>query len=359
MTGLTTTLVAAKPREKAGPRTGARYAFQLHVSLSKVLDVHASGADYRALFDHFDDLVLLNKSNSPDRIDFFQIKGKQQGSWTASGLCALSDDIPRTIIGKMYHNTRDFGSAVGACSFLTNAPFQLTLADGTKTTPDHIKITYASVGADDKKRFSAALDADFPSPRTPSEDDVLCFERTDVPVTGYDVFLKGKLVDAASTKDGLAITALYRTLIEDVTARAHDTTECTCVSDVYSRKSLGRDEIEAAFTAAEARRGILDDWAVVDDALKEAGRGTVARIKAKTAMVSYLRDRSRRAHEAVVLAADVRDALHKVKASAQQCGSLLTATELVKAALPASMLSHPIEIVEAAILLELYEALNG
>ena len=77
MTAPTTILVTTKPREKAGPRTGARYAFQAHVSLAKVLEIHETGVDYRAVFDHFDDLALLNGSNNPDEVEFFQIKGKQ------------------------------------------------------------------------------------------------------------------------------------------------------------------------------------------------------------------------------------------------------------------------------------------
>jgi hypothetical protein len=356
MAGLTTTLITAKPREKAGARTGARYAFQLHVSLSKVLEVHASGADYRAVFDHFDDLVILNGSDNPDEIEFFQIKGKEQGGWTAANLCTAGQDVPRTVVGKMYQHTKNFGSAVAGCIFLTNAPFQFTLADGTKTGPDHIKITYASIGLLDKKRFAAALEPDFPSPRSPSEDQILHFERTDVPVNGYDVFVKGKLVDAVKAKEGVAIAALYRTLVEDITKRANDTTECVCLSDLFAHKSLGRDNVQAAFAAAETRRGILDDWGVIDDALKDAGRGSVARIKAKTAMVAYLRDRSRRVGEAEALASNVRHALDQVKGAVQNCDNLLAAAELVRTV--ASITSHESDRLEAAILLELYEAFN-
>jgi hypothetical protein len=65
MTTLASALVTAKPREKDGARTGARYAFQAHVSLAKVLELHQSDANYRAVFDHFDDLVILNHIELP------------------------------------------------------------------------------------------------------------------------------------------------------------------------------------------------------------------------------------------------------------------------------------------------------
>jgi hypothetical protein len=360
MTALTTALVTAKPREKAGARTGARYAFQLHVSLAKVLEIHESGVDYRAVFDHFDDLAILNGSDSPDQVEFFQIKGKQQGGWTAANLCASGTEVPRTTVGKMYHHTKNFGSAVAGCVFLTNAPFQFTLADGTKAGPDHVKVPYESVGSKDRARFAAALEPDFPSPRSPTEDEVLRFERIDIPVNGYDLVLKGKLVDTVENKEGVAVGALYRTLVEDITARANDTTECTCLSDVFAHKSLCREDFEAAFAAAETRRGILDNWAIVDDELKAAGRPSLARIRAQTATVEYLRHRSKRVREAEVLAADVRKAFEQVQGAVQSCDSLLAAAELVRTVLPASVTSeHEPVKVEAAILIELYEALNG
>ena len=39
-----------------------------------------------------------------------------------------------------------------------------------------------------------------------------------------------------------------------------------------TRKSLCRSDIEIAFAATEKRNGILDNWIVVDDELKQAGR---------------------------------------------------------------------------------------
>jgi hypothetical protein len=360
MTALTTALVTVKLREKAGARTGARYAFQAHVSLAKVLEIHASGADYRAVFDHFDDLAILNGSDSPDKVEFFQIKGKQTGAWTAASLCVAAKEIPRTTVGKMYHHTASFGPAVAACVFLTNAPFKFVLADGTTTGPDHLKIPCASVGVTDRARFAAALEPDFPSPRSPTEESVLLFERTDIPVNGYDVVLKGKLVDIVEGKEGVVVGALYRTLVDDIAKRANDTTECMCLADVFVHKSLSRKDFEAAFTAAETRRGILDNWPIIDDELKAAGRPYLARIKAQTATVEYLRDRSKRVHEAEILAEDIHKAAEQVKDRLKGCDSMLAAADLVRTLLTVSRPGvHEPAKIEAAILIELYEALNG
>ncbi|OAE96760.1 hypothetical protein AYJ54_36385 [Bradyrhizobium centrolobii] len=360
MTALTTALVTAKPREKAGSRTGSRYAFQAHVSLAKMLELRRSGADFRAIFDHFDDLAILTPSKCPDQVEFFQIKGKQQGSWTAASLCKVDDEVPRTIVGKMYHHTQTIGASVAGCVFLTNASFGLTLADGTKTGIDHTKIFYASLGSEDKTRFAAALENDFPSPRSPAEDEVFSFERTIVPVTGYDLVLKGLLVDAVENKEGVVVAALYRTLIQDITSRANDTTVCLNLSDVFTHKSLGCEEMDQILAAAEKRRGILDVWKTVDEELKDAGRTPMERIKGQTAVVNYLRDRSMRKRQAETLAQEVYGASQLISARVRTCDNLLAAADLIRTSLPSSLVSQYEQLtIEAAILVELYESFNG
>ncbi|MBO4224190.1 dsDNA nuclease domain-containing protein [Bradyrhizobium neotropicale] len=360
MTALTTALVTATPREKAGSRTGSRYAFQAHVSLAKMLELRKSGADFRAIFDHFDDLAILIPSNCPAQVEFFQIKGKQQGSWTAARLCKAEDEVPRTIVGKMYHHTQTFGPPVVGCVFLTNASFGFTLADGTKTGIDHTKILYGSLASEEKGRFAAALEVDFPSPRSPTEDEIFSFERTIVPITGYDLVLKGLLVDAVENKEGVVVAALYRTLIQDITSRANDTTVCTSLLDVFTHKSLGCEELDQILAAAEKRRGILDAWPTVDEELKDAGRTPMERIRGQTAVINYLRDRSTRKHEVEVLAAEVHSAFQQVSASVLSCDNLLTAADLVKTNLPTSLISRYEQLtIEAAILVELYESFNG
>jgi hypothetical protein len=114
-----------KPREKAGARTAARFEFQANFSILKILDIHEAGDDYRAIFDHFDDLTILNSSSQPTCIDFFQIKGLSTGSWTIKRLVKEQTDKapPRSIIGKMYKNAHDFAAHANSITFASNGMF--------------------------------------------------------------------------------------------------------------------------------------------------------------------------------------------------------------------------------------------
>ncbi|WP_316180734.1 MULTISPECIES: dsDNA nuclease domain-containing protein [unclassified Bradyrhizobium] len=357
---LATALVTAKPREKSGPRTGARYAFQVHVCLAKVLDWHVAGSDYRAVFDHFDDLAVITGPDDPDKIAFFQIKGNQSGPWTAAKLAKKEGESPCTPVGKMYHHTAIFGSAVTRCTLLTNASFSFTLADGTKTGSDHRSIAHANLGPKDSEVIAKALDLDFAPPRSPSESIVLHYERTDVPVTGYDTMVKGKLVEMLENTDGLAISALYRTLVEEVTARTNDATEYSSIDGIYARKSLSRKNLADVISAAENRRGILDSWSIIEDELKDAGCSIAFRVRLKTQTITHLRGCTNRSARSVTLSEIVNKPLAKIETALMECDKLLPVVEMVKAQLQMSELSSYDAIeIDAAIFVELFEAMNG
>jgi len=360
MGNLTTLIVVVKPREKSGARTGARYAFQAHASLDKLLERHKSGADYRAIFDHFDDLTILDSSHAPVEAEFFQIKGKETGGWTAASLCTVAPEVPKTIIGKMYHHTQAFGPTTKSCVFLTNSDFKFVLSDGTSTTPDHTQIGYGELGAKDRARFAAALDLDFAPPRTPGEETVIRFERSEVPLKGYDVFLKGRLVDFVADMPAVTVGALYRTLIESIAAKASSTTDCNSLDAVYDHKSIARSEIEATFKAAEKHESILDSWLVIAQELAANSRSPVERIRAKTAVVQYLRDRSKRTLATTELAAAIATAAGAAKAVFSIVDSLHELTRLILSKIEPSVAANTDpSMLEAALLTAAFEIING
>lgn len=357
MSSLATSVLASTPREKAGATTGARYAFQAHASLLKILELHQAGNDYRALFDHFDDLAILDSSEAPSVIEFFQIKGSASAAWTMSSLCAAKGKAPRTVVGKMYAHSQMFGPDAVAATFLSNAPFSFLMADGTKTNGDNILIPLAILADTEKATVVAALDLDFPNPRSPNEVSFIHFERTLVPIKGYDLVVKGKLVDLVEGDASVAVGGLYRTLISDITAKANDTSVCSSTSELYARKSLSRIELESLIQAAHSRTGALDHWPVVDDELKAAGRTSFERIRIKTEVVKYLRARSKREPGAVAMSSTIRTAIAQVDTSVAT--SLTDIASMITGQLPPLFISNAApDQLEAALLAEAVEVLN-
>ena len=359
MTALASAILAAQPREKAGARTGARFAFQVHASLVQVLELHQEGADYRALFDHFDDLTILVASSELNGLRFYQIKGREPGPWKTTHFCNASGDAPRTTLCKMYHHTIQFSGQIEAAIFLTNAPFEFALATGGKSTPDHMVLAFPDLLPSVHAAFARALELDFPSPRMPHEGDIIRFERTRVPLVGYDTFVKGRLVEMLNDLPGSAITPLYRTLVNEITVKSNDTTICATIEDLYALKSLCRSDVEHVLSEAQAHRNILGHWESVDAEMKAVGRSLPARLKVGIAVTNYLRDRSKRMPETVAL----RNALKR--AAASNITTVSVAATLCEAAVQLEGLVDPnlkaaydAATWEAALLVEVFDAVN-
>jgi hypothetical protein len=351
MPALASDLLNAQPREKAGARTGARFAFQIHATLAKLLDLHEAGID---------DLTILVGSSEPTGLIFYQIKGREPGPWKTTHLCSASGAAPRTTVGKMYHHTTTFGGQVEAAIFLTNAPFEFALADGGKSTPDHMVLVLPDLAASVTAAFAKALQLDFPAPRAPPEVDVIRFERTRVPLVGYDTFVKGRLLEMFSDLPGSTIAPLYRTLVADITAKSHDTTVCTTIEDLYARKGLGRGDLENVLSQAEAHRNILSHWESVEAELIAMGRPLPARLKLRNAVINYLRYRSKRMPEAFMLHRALRQAAKAVVSAVSPTMTLCdVVTLLISQVAPTLKETYDDLLWEAALLVEAFDAVNG
>lgn len=359
MTALAAAIATTIPREKDGPRSGSRFEFQIHVSLAKVLEAHKAGGDYRAIFDYFDDLAILDSSNDPTAIHFYQIKGKEPGRWTIANLTKEEAAPPRTIVGKMYHNAADFGIYSISAVFLTNASFSFGLATGGKTTPDHISVTLHELTSDERKKVADALDLDFEPPRSPKEEVILRFERTEVPVKGYVTMLKGHVAELFDDSPGIQTGPLYRLLIEKIRAKSHDTSVCNGTDEVYAKKSLCREEISDAIAAATETRGILQNWSVVDADLREGGLNARRRIQLNGAAIEFISSRSKLRANAVALHSAIEDALGQVGNELGTCSGLVEAMAVVKAKASEQNIEGDDLAIDAAILVEVYGVFNA
>lgn len=131
-------ILSSEPREESGSKTSRKYSFQHNLSLYLLLKKHNQANDYVYLFDYHDDLMVLDSSNDPNNIDFYQMKSKDTGTWNI-GLLTKRDKKSYSILGKLYFNKIKFPLHTKTLNFISNAPFNFKLTDGkidskTKTT---------------------------------------------------------------------------------------------------------------------------------------------------------------------------------------------------------------------------------
>lgn len=126
-------IINLKPREESGSKTARKYTFQKDLSLYLLLTLHEKNEDYVFLFDFHDDLIVLDSARNPKKIDFYQIKSKDSGNWTAKTLTKKDKD-KLSISGKLYLNKINFVKNTNSLNFISNASFSFKqLANGEES----------------------------------------------------------------------------------------------------------------------------------------------------------------------------------------------------------------------------------
>ena len=335
MTSLLAAVALAKPREKAGAHTMARYAFQVHASIMKMLELHRAGADYRAVFDHFDDLMVFDKADQPEKVDFFQIKSQNSGTWTLKEMTKKrgKGPPPVTFLGRLHHHMAAFGQMVSRLGFVSNLAFKLKLADGTETTPDHHVVCSTDLHSSEVAALKAAVANDATSPPAVDGSHLFVFERTALGLMDQDSLVKGRLLDFVHERDDaehVPVISLYEALRGSVLTKAGVTQEFTTTAEFYDRKTLCRADIEAMFLRATAGRRFHESWATIERDLIAVGMTTRQIIILHTSCIRYMKARSAGESGAVAFHAAAVDAIISHQAEVDTCVSVPEIAERLK-----------------------------
>lgn len=346
------------PRERSGSVSAARFGFQAHVSALKLLDLHAAGSTFHALFDYFDDLTLFVDDAGKPRVRFYQVKGKSSGRWTVDSLCKLEDgEVPKSIIGKMFYNADLYPTALDYCAFLTDASFNFKLPSGVATTPDHISIGLSELQPAEQLKVSTCLGSDCPTISL-NPANVLRFERSEAGSKNFALVVKGKLasiIDDLHDGAPAPTIAIYKTLITTIDAKTHETSIFGDFADVLKGKGLSSSEIAAMFQRAAASPRFMAAWSDVSDDLKTKGIMGVKLIKLKSACVEYLRNRAAGETAEVAFSLGVQGLdLAEVASNADHIWQVADA---IKSAILPDLMAAVID-ADAGALVEAYELIN-
>ena len=160
MTNLLTAVSSAKPREKSGAHTMARYGFQVHASILKMLELHQSGTITALSTTSM--TYGVHKADYPENVDFYEIKSLNKGSWSFKQMTKKDGQgsPPVTFLGRLHHHMGAFGKMVTKLGFVSNIGFKLKLANGKLTTDDHRVISSADLHSDEIDMLKAAVAKD-------------------------------------------------------------------------------------------------------------------------------------------------------------------------------------------------------
>jgi hypothetical protein len=327
LTSLLNAVASSKPREKSGAHTMTRYGFQVHASILKMLELHRAGSDYRAVFDHFDDLMVFDKSDQPEKVSFFQIKSQNTGAWTLKEMTAKKGKGPPpvTFLGRLHHHMAKFGQMVSRLGFVSNLAFKLKLADGSDSTPDHHIVQATDLHADEISALKAAVANDAVAPPAVNGSHLFVFERTALGLTGQESMVKGRLLEFVHERDDsehVPVISLYDTLRGSVFTKTGITQEFTSTADFYDRKTLCRADIEDMFSRATAGRRFHESWGMIQRDLIEVSMSTRQIIALHTSCIRYIKARSAGESGAITFTTTAQHAILSHQAEIDACASV-------------------------------------
>lgn len=315
-TGMTANLLAAKkPREAAGAAAARAFDFQIHVSVAHVLGQHSKHGPYFALFDHFDDFVLVEGEDAKSSISFYQVKSSVDKAWTPVRLAhrGKKGDLPRSIIGKAYYNLEQFGALVRRAAIVSNQPLHAKFASGKNVTADDVDIVLSTLCAGDTKVLLAALAADFSAPLNPAHKDILCYVRSPLNLQSYRDAVLGQVttfVNSISPEAASVAKPVYDALIMEATRCTGDKSKAKDLAELKARKGIDRAGVDALVDEVR-RRGLspIEWWASVKSELEADGAGAIKQQRIYNQCLAYWLSRKRGEVEATRLSTEIHTAI--------------------------------------------------
>lgn len=242
-------IVATQPRETSGPRSSNRFDFQKSWALCQLLELHQSGSDYLIVFDYHDDILVLDSSSDPTRIDFYQIKTKQSGHWTRTALVAREKgkdgiELP-SILGKLTHNKIQFPAHTGKLTFVSTQGFKLKLAGENENVIQ--QVTLEKLDAEELDAILNAIKKEHSL-----ADHLDCKSCTHLTVTSLSLgdhatHAMGKLgdfIERLYPGEKVALAAIYRTLSDEIKRKTNVEQLPVDFAELTSHRSISRQAFE-------------------------------------------------------------------------------------------------------------------
>ena len=240
--------VNTRPRELSGSTSANRVDFQRDVSLNRLLQAELSNQDYIFIFDYHEDLVVMDCEQKPEKVSFYQIKGKKSGNWTVKSLLKSEKDQDGhpllSTLAKLYECRTKFELETTNLTFLSNARFNIKLED--KTNADARELTCAvDLTANDKALIKAALnEQNVIEDGSELCEDIIFFEVVDVSVTDSANHLKGILAEFFQDKYGISpdVNAIHRLFFAEIKQRANYSSKINSFDELLEKKAISKSK---------------------------------------------------------------------------------------------------------------------
>lgn len=277
-------ILKLKPREESGSKTARKYMFQNDWSLFLLMRNHEKLDDYVYLFDFHEDLVVLDSSDKPKNIDFYQIKSKDSGNWTVGSL-TKSESGKLSILGKLYLNKLNFPSETRNLFFVSNAKFSIK---DLKSKDDSTSKSEIKISDFDDKNIKICQDK-LQLEHTPNDcsdfTNYINFKVTKLSNTDSSTHCQGELtnlIHALNPEHKINPTLAYKQIYGEIQKRAKTTTSdksLSTIQDLIEIKGISKAQFLNLLKNAGLYKSVEEEWNEVQTLLKENNIGPIELLK--------------------------------------------------------------------------------
>jgi hypothetical protein len=235
--------------DPSGARSSNRFAFQSSYGTCHMLKLHEAGVNYCVLFDVHDDIVSLDHPTAPTKASFFQVKTKASGNWTThsitTGEKSASGTTLPSFLGKLYKHRLKFDVAVDRLTFVSNARFNVALADATDSKEKE-SIAVSELSVVELETIKGALTLEHQLTTEPEGLELIFLETTALSLNDHDNHCLG-VVTAFLEKQGdgsIQPLPFHRTLKSDIQRRTNRETRDAAFSDLVKNRGLTRQQVQ-------------------------------------------------------------------------------------------------------------------
>lgn len=281
-------LLNTKPREESGSKTARKFTFQQDLSLYLLLKMHDSKEDYVFLFDFHDDLMILNSSEKPQKIAFYQIKSKDSGNWTIHSLTKRKSDETLSILGKLYNNKIDFPNHTESLNFISNARYSMKELRNGENSISRDKIKVNELLEDIIKSCKDSIKEEHGIKDEIDLENYTVFHVTNLSNKDSSTHCIGALsnfVNKLNPANQINPELAYKQIINEVSRKTKNTfSENTFdnYKDLVQKKGITKKEFLGFLEIAGIYKGVDEEWRSIELALTTGGIGQLELQKFKT-----------------------------------------------------------------------------
>lgn len=245
-------LLAVPERENAGARSSNRFSFQQVWAFDYMLKIIESDIDFVLFMEFHDDIIVLNRCEQEEYVDFFQIKTDDKDSRyiTSSFITKNGNKYPEkmSIIQKMIDEFVKFEDDTRSIHLVSNKSFDFGELKDTTETKNRSTIVLNEMNATCLKKIKKDMCKACNKFGNCKEEclNVIYFDVSDLDLASYEDTVMGRMIrklEKMNIPSTIERTrSIYNTILGEIRRKNNSEKAAGSISELLTRKAISKSE---------------------------------------------------------------------------------------------------------------------